>query len=188
MTAVSHPDITRRSSREIYVVEARSPDNKTINHRDGSAPNPDAFGFKYGQMQCEFRYQLIHRKTMEVVWERWQEGPEPSPQALFVSDEGWVVIQTHGHIHAWLIAVSPTGEDALRVGISRDRPGEPQEKTFYIQDEHVAELSFGLSWASGAIMHFMKERDRPYFSVETSWGRKFRLDLEGGRLIEEAKR
>src|SRR5262245_55212330 len=59
MTAISYPDCTATSPNGKFTLEARSPDNGTINHRNGRSPSENDFAFKYRQHQDEFRYRLI---------------------------------------------------------------------------------------------------------------------------------
>src|SRR5204862_118149 len=106
MTAIFYPDCTVTSLNGKFTLEARSPDNGTINHRDGRPPSEDDFGFKYREHQDEFRYRLIDNTRSPllarlfrkgggaVVWERWQEQREDSPHELVVSDDGWSILRT----------------------------------------------------------------------------------------------
>lgn len=186
MTAVSYPDIAALSHHGNYRAEARSQDNKTINQRDGRPADTTTFGFVYGQEQRGFRYQLIDERDSSVVWERWQEGNEPSPRELCVSDEGWVVIRTHGYDYARLIAVSPAGCDVTTIAIGCREPSPPIDATSFIQDDHIADSTAGLLWTSGATHCFFRQDARAYFCYVTGWGRRIILDLEGGRLVSES--
>ncbi len=157
MTAVGYPDITVLSQRQGYRAEARSPENKTINQRDGQPPDATTFGYVYGQEQRGFRYQLIDNSDASVIWERWQEGNEPSPHELCVSDEGWVVIRTHGYDYARLIAVSPAGSDAITIAIGCREPSTPIDAGAFIQDDHIANSTAGLLWTLGATHNFFRQ-------------------------------
>src|SRR4051812_14499864 len=108
MTAIFYSDCEATSDGGRFTLEARSPHNGTIRHRDGRKPSEKEFGFKYREHQSEFRYRLLdhapHRSLgrlvgvtgPRVVWERWQPKREDSPHELIVSDDGWAVIRTHG--------------------------------------------------------------------------------------------
>src|SRR5438132_1350947 len=108
MTAIFYPDCDAASLNGKFALEARSPHNGTINHRDGRTPSDDEYPFKYRDHQRDFRYRLLDttstslisrvfgKKAGHVVWERWQERDEDSPHELVVSDEGWSIIRTHG--------------------------------------------------------------------------------------------
>ncbi|HYT89620.1 MAG TPA: hypothetical protein VEL76_13015, partial [Gemmataceae bacterium] len=131
MTAIFYPDCQATSPTGKFTLEARSPHNGTIKHRDGRPPSEDEFGFTYRQHQSEFRYRLVEnpprpflarlfrKQGGPVVWERWQSREEDSPHELVVSDDGWSVIRTHG-FRPEVIAVAPTGVDVVRVRISGD--------------------------------------------------------------------
>jgi hypothetical protein len=59
MTAIFYPDCKATSDDKRFTLEARSPHNGTIRHRDGRKASEDEFGFKYRQHQSEFRYRLL---------------------------------------------------------------------------------------------------------------------------------
>ena len=129
MTAIFYPDCTATSLNGKFTLEARSPDNGKINHRNGRPPSEDDFGFKYREHQDEFRYRLIDntrtpfigrllgKGSGAVMWERWQEKDEDSPHELVISDDGWSILRTHG-FRPEVIAVDPSGKDTLRVRIA----------------------------------------------------------------------
>ena len=187
MTAVSYPDIIALSRSGIYRTEARSPDNRTINQRDGRVADRTTFGFVYGQEQCGFRYQLIDTRKSCVVWERWQNDDESSPLELCVSDEGWVVIRTHGYDYARLIAVSPSGCDVITIAIGHSELSPSIDAAVFIQDDHITFSTAGLLWTSGATHYFFRQEAITYFCYVTGWGRRLVVDLENGRLISEPK-
>lgn len=187
MTAVSYPDLSTSSPRGQYRVEAKSPDNRTINQRNGLPPDPTRFAYEYGQEQSDFRYQLIDSRNSEILWERWQEGDEPSPWALYVSDDGWVVIQTHGYVYARLIAVSQDGKDALSVGIGPCAHPSKLSVDEYIHDDQVHISTAGLMWHVGATQHFFKHNAASYFCFVTGWGRRILFDLEKNQLVNSGQ-
>jgi hypothetical protein len=110
MTAIFYPDCMATSLNGMFTLEARSPDNGTINDRNGNPPSEDDFGFKYREHQDEFRYRLIDNTRNPsiggfrgkgngngtVIWERWQDKGEDSPHELVVSDDGWSILRTGG--------------------------------------------------------------------------------------------
>lgn len=69
MTAIFYADCEAASRNGKYTLEARSPHNGTINHKDGRPPSEDEYGFKYRDHQSEFRYRLIdNTRSGSVVW------------------------------------------------------------------------------------------------------------------------
>ncbi|XAM00676.1 hypothetical protein OT109_04635 [Phycisphaeraceae bacterium D3-23] len=187
MTAVGYPDITEISQNRKYRIEARSPDNGTINQRDGSPADTTTFGYTYGSEQRGFRYQLIDQQNSTVLWERWQEVREDSPRELCVSNKGWAVIRLHGYASAALIVVSREGHEAVPVAIGRHHNQPTSKARTFITDEHVSDTSAGLSWTRGAVRYFFGWDNRPYFCYVTGWGRRIVLDLENGRVVNESK-
>lgn len=185
MTAVGYPDIIVISQNGKYRAEARSPDNGTVNQRDGTPSDTSTFGYTYHQEQRGFRYQLIDHHSSAVIWERWQEIKESSPHELCVSNDGWVVIRLHGHDFASLIAVSLEGRDAATVSIARSETSRHVAAQAFIADSHVSETTAGLRWTAGATRYFFGRNNRPYFCYVTGWGRRIVLDLERGRVASE---
>src|SRR5205085_10776486 len=114
------------SSGGNFVLEARSPHNRTINHREGRPVADEEFAYKYGSFQREFRYRLLAgpgdplaaagNRSGRVLWERWQGDREDSPRELIVGDDGWSAIRTHG-FRPEVILVSPAGGDTVRVRV-----------------------------------------------------------------------
>lgn len=183
MTAIFYPDCTATSDDGRLTLEARSPHNGTIRHRNGRKPSSDEFGFKYRQHQSEFRYQLLD--AGRVVWERWQDRREDSPHEVVVSDDGWAVIRTHG-FQPEVIAVAPDGRDAVRVRITGDgsehRDPTPAGTPF-VFDWAPAHLDFstaGLYWAAHSWRGFLDCAGDPYFSWRPWWGQRLVLDLGRG--------
>ena len=112
MTAIFYPDRDATSFDGRFRLEARSPHNGTIPHRDGRPASAEEYEFKYKDHQREFRVQLLTPDGC-VVWERWQEPGEDSPHELVVSDDGWSVIRTHG-FRPEVIAVEPNALQAVQ--------------------------------------------------------------------------
>ncbi|MCA9174641.1 MAG: hypothetical protein KDB14_09145 [Planctomycetales bacterium] len=190
MTVVGYPDISVDSTNGNFRAEARSPDNGAINQRNGDPPDLGSFGYRYGQEQRSFRYQLIDKRTSRVVWERWQQTEEGSPHELSVSDNGWVVIRTHGYTFAALIVVSPLGEDCLHVAVCSQLPGGDAsvdgEGCSTIKDDNIRESTAGLLWTRGATNYFFQQGDRTHFAYVTGWGRRIVLDLDQRRVVDTA--
>ena len=53
LTAIMYPDCEATSANGEFTLEARSPHNGTIDHRDGTRPSEDEFAFKYREHQSE---------------------------------------------------------------------------------------------------------------------------------------
>lgn len=192
MTAIFYRDCESTSENGRFTLEARSPHNGTIDHRDGRKPSDDEFAFKYRQHQSEFRYRLLDNARRgvlgrllgggpRVVWERWQ-GREESPGELVVSDDGWSVIRTHG-FSPEVIALSPDGRDVVRVRVTPANPdrvapapgGTPP--VYFWPLEQMACSTAGNYWASHSWRYFFRHRGDPHFAWRTSWGQRLVIDL-----------
>jgi hypothetical protein len=200
MTAIFYPDCTATSLNGKFTLEACSPDNGTINHRNGRPPSEDDFGFKYREHQDEFRYRLIDNTRTpllarlfgkgggSVVWERWQEIGEDSPHELVVSDDGWSILRTHG-FRPEVIVVSPSGKDTLRVRIA-DRGVERYLSSTVVPisswtPEHLIDSTAGLYWTEHSWRYFFQHQGSNYFVWRTSWGQLLLLDLQQPGLLME---
>lgn len=203
MTAIFYSDCTTASDNGRFTLEARSPHNGTIRHRDGRKPSDSEFGFKYREHQSEFRYRLLdntprgtvgrllHGSRPQVVWERWQSKREDSPHELIVSDDGWSVLRTHGFVPE-VIAVAPDGRDALRVRITgpgSEHPDPDLTRTppeFYWSPDHLSFSTAGLFWSAHSWHDFFSWQGRPHFLWRTSWGQRLVLDLAGAAAFTDA--
>jgi hypothetical protein len=194
MTAIFYADCQSSSNSGRYTIEARSPHNGTIRHRDGRKPSEAEFAYKYRQHQSDFRYrlldnaphgvlgQLLRGAGPRVVWERWQEKREDSPGELVVSEEGWSVIRTHG-FRPEVIAVAPDGMDVVRVRVvwadGERHESSPDARTplFFWPVKNLACSTAGHYWAGHSWRHFFRWRGEPYFAWRTSRGQRLVLDL-----------
>src|SRR5262245_34257391 len=105
-------NLTNTSANGRFRVEATSPDNTT--------------GPCQRRFQSLFQYRLLKKGKSGEVWSRRQligadnerpvEGP---PMAIYVSDDGWVVLRTADldSASSEIIAVDIAGQDRLRVRI-----------------------------------------------------------------------
>jgi hypothetical protein len=197
VTAIFYPDCAAASDDGRLVLEARSPHNGTICHRDGRKPSGDEFEVKHRQHQTGFRYQLLDKERQrkrhwvtgesspEVVWERWQGAREDSPGELLVSDDGWSVIRTHGFAPE-VIAVAPDGRDGVRVRVAGWSPCRADE-TIALGTQQVewcvAKListTAGDFWANNSWRYFFDHNDEPYLVWRPWWGQRLVLDLGRG--------
>jgi hypothetical protein len=204
MTAIFYPDCSTASDSREFTLEARSPHNGTIRHKDGRKPSDEEFGFKYRQHQSEFRYRLLDNSPPSalgrlfrgagpsVVWERWQADREDSPGELVVSDDGWAVIRTHG-FSPDVIAVGPDGKDAVRVRISgaEEEPPAPvpdgRAPVYYWPLEQVGFSTAGHYWSGHSWRSFFEYAGEPHFLWRTSWGQRLVLDLGRGVAFTDAQ-
>lgn len=217
MTAIFYPDCRAGSPDGRFILDARSPHNGTIPHRDGR-PAADEYPFRYRKEQREFRYRLMSipggaaAATVfgrggvggRVVWERWQATGEDSPHELVVADnDGWSVIRTHGYSPE-VIAVDPAGRDAVRVrvlgpirradddgsaeaGAAGDTATLPTRCSW--RARHLPWSSGGAIWTEHSWRYFFRVHGRPYFAWRTYWGQRLVIDLAAAALaLEEALR
>ncbi|HPF39715.1 MAG TPA: hypothetical protein P5081_02205 [Phycisphaerae bacterium] len=186
MCTVSYPDFDDVSPNGRFLLEARSPHNGTILHRDGSPATDSEFGYKYAQEQSGFRYRLHDTQTGQVLWERWQE--EGSPHEAYVSDQGWCVIRTHGFAPQ-LFAVNPEGKVALRVLIcNRDAhirlvPSAFDEPMYEWPAEHLEESTAGSFWVNDAWPCFFDFEGCHRFSIRAWWGDRVVINLDSATLL-----
>lgn len=190
MTAIVYPDCRSESPEREFILEARSPHNGTINHRDGRPPTEDDFQFKYRQHQREFRYRLVSRSVKtsegEVTWERWQAKDEDSPHELVVSDGAWSILRTHG-FRPELIAVSPEGRDMARVRIVGTsvnlEDADIAEGQLVWVTRRLAHSTAGHYWTGNSWRYFLAHEGRPIFVWRTWSGERLVIDLERGALV-----
>lgn len=197
VTAIHYPDRFAASPGGRYRLEARSPHNGTINHRDGTSATDAEFGFKYREHQRDFRYRLLDGATDAVLWERWQDPGEDSPHELFVSDDGWSILRTHG-FRPEVIAVSPAGDDAVRVRVLGPpqfpthadgqpvAPGRPAAPEFDWHATHRSDSTAGNYWSQNSCRYFFSHDTRPHFAWRTYWGQRLVLDLANCRALPES--
>ena len=203
MTAIMYPDCEATSANGEFTLEARSPHNGTIDHRDGTRPSEDEFAFKYREHQREFRYRLRlnddgdlasrsspHRDDC-ILWTRWQGKGEDSPHQLLVSDQGWSILRTHG-FRPEVIAVSPDGKDSIRVRISvdgaeHDRAADAKPGYSW-RPRDLAFTTAGLYWTGDSWPYFLDHQGNPLFCWRTSGGKRLLLDLGGSRVLTDAER
>jgi hypothetical protein len=183
MTAIFYPDLTATSDGGEFTLEARSPHNGTIRHRDGREPSVDEFAFKYRQHQGEFRYRLMDGER-RVAWERWQTRGEDSPGELVVADDGWAVIRTHG-FSPEVIAVAPDGRDVARVRVvwaDGEHPEPAPDRrppVYYWPLDHLACTTAGHYWSGHSWRAFFQHGGASFFHWRASWGQRLVLDLGG---------
>jgi hypothetical protein len=196
MTAIFYPDCKAASPNGTFTLEACSPINGTIKHRDGRPPSSSLRRFGH---QDGFRYRvtdntrrpliarLLGRRTGSVLWERWQRRGEDSPHELLVSDDGWCIIRTHG-FRPEVIAVTPLGQDAIRVKIGADFepeefPGPNSVRICSWTPEDLTHSTAGLYWAGHSWRYFFRLEDRPFFVWRTWRGQRLVLDLESRAVL-----
>lgn len=209
MTVILYADCEATSPNGKYTLEARSPHNGTINHRDGRTPSDDELPFKYRQHQSDFRYQLVETTSNSldsclsrkgggsVLWERWQEQGEDSPHEVVVSDEGWSILRTHG-FSPELIAVSPEGKDVIRVKIGGPEDVEEEEEgeeatdrkphhgnTHLWRAAHLQFTTAGYDWTEHSWRYFFSVNRVNYFAWRPSWGHRLVIDLTNAALLGE---
>lgn len=168
-------DLGATSPNGRFRVEAKSPDNV-----DGAWKRP---------FQGKFVYRLLEKGKSDDVWTRNQptnqggslplEGP---PVALYVSNNGWVIIRTADLGTACeLVAVDPSGQDKLRVDILKALV--PDKEAFV---QYVSVGSAGVRWGE-AYCHpyFLPLHTKPHFCLTTWWGKRLLLDLSAGRIITD---
>ncbi|NPC68573.1 hypothetical protein HPP05_02285 [Corallococcus exiguus] len=187
MTTISYADLRATSPGGRFVLTAQSPDNATTSHRSGLPPSGSELPFGRPVFQESFYYQLLEHVPggvePRVVWERWQKDGELSPHEVLVSDGGWSVIRTHG-FDPEVIAVSPSGQDVLRVCI----PGLRQEAEgdcLIWRPLHLMWTTAGTFWSGASWPYFFLDGGTDFFVWRTYWGQRLVLDLTRAALIPE---
>lgn len=169
-------DLEATSPNGRFRVEAKSPENVT-----GPWQRP---------FQSWFVYRLFEKGNTNALWSRQQlmeprgtltrEGP---PVALYVNDDGWVAIRTADALGASceLLAVSPAGEDKLRVDILKTLvPGEDGSKFF----DYVQISSAGYQWGQACCRpYFVTLHGATHFCLSLWWGQRLLIDLSAGRTV-----
>lgn len=170
-------DIETNSPNGRYSLTARSPDNAT--DEEGNA-------LRFGFGQSDFLYRMIDTKTGKTLWTRMQamrlafddngekslRPDEPAPIRLFVSDDGWAVIQT---VNETLIVVDIHGKERGTVDLSTEISRDINDR------QAVAEQPRGY-WTSNSIWYFGTVAGRNVFAIRTWWDRVLTVDLEQGRI------
>jgi hypothetical protein len=101
-----------------------------------------------------------------------------------VSDDGWSVLRTHG-FRPEVVAVSPAGNDAVRVRISEHRSAVSAAPVFSWSPRHLIFSTAGLYWAGDSWRYFLNHSGSPYFAWRTSWGERLVMDLGRAVLSED---
>lgn len=205
MTAIAYPDCWAVSPNGRLRLEARSPYNGTITGRNRKSIGKEDFRLRYRVHQDEFRYQLIETArgsttdVAAVIWERWQEKGEDSPHEVVVSDAGWSIVRTHG-FEPELIALSPYGEEILRVSILGPRFEDSEEEVRrerqretdlekrgqrFWRAAHLQFSTAGMYWTAHSCQYFFAVEERTYFAWRPYWGQYLILDLTYGLLLDE---
>jgi hypothetical protein len=199
VTAIFYPDRLATSPDGRFTLDARSPHNGTIDYPDGTPAADDEFPFRYREHQRDFRYRLLESATGSVLWERWQYAREDSSHDLLVSDDGWSILRTHGFMPE-LIAVSPSGDDAMRVRLMGPddspsysetqpvAPGRPEAPSYRWHLRHLAHTTGGHFWADNWCPMFFHWRGNAWFSCRTYWRQRLIIGLRGGRVVPEDDR
>ncbi|MGE6756644.1 hypothetical protein ACQKGO_01425 [Corallococcus interemptor] len=187
MTTLFHADLRETSPDGRFVLTARSPDNATNSHENGLTPSAKKLPFGRPAFQGSFHYRLLEQvpESVEprVFWERWQKDGELSPHEVLVSDGGWSVIRTHG-FDPEVVAVSPSGQDVLRVWI----PGLKQEAEgdcLIWRPLHAMWTTAGVFWSGASWPYFFHDGGTDFFVWRTHWGQRLVLDLTHAALVPE---
>jgi hypothetical protein len=189
MTDVGYSDIRALSPSGRLRLEARSPHNGTITHRNGSPVDAACHQHANRVFQSDFRYQLIDAADDRVIWERWQ-AKEKSPHHILVSDDGWSVLHLHGFIPE-IVVVSPKGQDTLHFMITSPadplctRYVVPEPRPIFWIANHLSDTTAGAFWTGGSWPCFFTHAQRTLFSWRTSWGQRMIIDLNRNTLISD---
>ncbi len=175
------PDLEARSPDGRFRVEARSPDNAKSSDGAG-VPRQILF-------QGNFVYRLFDKSQEREIWSRKQpmqsEGLSPKegpPAAVYVSNNGWVVIRTEDlGTRCELVAVTPTGQDKLRVDILKELL--PHDETFI---QYVSIGSGGEHWGEDYCHSYVTPlHGKPHFCLTTWWGKRLLVDLPEGTIVKD---
>lgn len=172
-------DITTKSPSGRYMIEAKSPDNAKKEGRRA--------------FQDEFVYTFKDTTTNKVLWTREQEmsepkaygndpklrsfSIEPSPVAIFVSDDGWTVIRT-------------AYDDLISVGLDGIDRGSFDVMKAFTEEEtrlYVHHSTAGPMWAGYSHWYFADVGDQHLFVVRPWWGRRIVMDIQSGMQIDETE-
>ncbi len=198
MSPIFYPDCTTTSGNGRFALEARSPHNGTIHHRDGRVASEDEFAFKYREHQSEFRYRLFDTRpegevgtSPRLVWERWQNHGEDSPGELVVGDGGWAILRTDGY-YPEVIAIDPDGRDAVRVRVAYKefQPRDTVPPVGAVYDwplERASCTTAGVLWDFDSWRIFFDHNGAPYFSWRAVWGERLVLDLRAGAAYTDER-
>lgn len=192
MTARRYPDRDATSPNGRYQLEARAPHNGTIPYRDGRFAGATERAHQHPDLH-EFRYQLLDTATgNEVVWERWQHR-EDSPAELVVGDEAWSIICVCD-FNPEVIAVTPTGRDALRIVVASDARTEQEALLGIVARGANARrwcpntLYFtktGSFWTGNSWRYFLSAFGTRYFVWRSARGARLIIDLDAEELVTE---
>jgi len=170
-------DLEAASPNSRFRAEAKSPDNV-------GGPWKKAF-------QDHFVYRLREEGKRGEVWSRNQPMPaegrlprEGPPVALYLNDEGWLVIRTAEvwNLPCELVAVDPMGQDRLRVEILKTLL--PDMTSLF---KHTAHSTGGVLWGEQYCRpYFVALRGQPHFCLTTWWGQRLLLDLSAGRVVTDS--
>jgi len=174
MTTIYYPDIEITSPNGHYILRATSPDNQTEKKEAG--------------FQKNFIYQLIDSYTDTVLWTRQQTKLEASPRHLYLSNDGWSVIQVHGLSELGLVAVSLNGQDNCYISIKPKQDGNGEKLIERVARRHWIWRNKQTIQSNAGILltyahfYFTQFEQRPLFILASYWGRRLVLDLQSGQL------
>jgi hypothetical protein len=192
MTRIAYLDVSATSPDGRFTLEARSSDNGTIPLPNGQ-PAPARQGERWHQRN--FRYQLLDTATRRVYWERWQGEREASAGGLFVSNDGWSILLTHGFFPEF-IAVSPSGTETARVRLypMYDNRGpvappapvvNPTTPTFDWPAFGARGSTAGIFWDRHSLSYFVRHAGQHFFVCRAAWDERLILRLEPGALLPD---
>jgi len=161
-TNVFYHDKNAVSPNMKFKLEGKSPDNK-------DAPREKPFA-------RNFVYTLTDQSNNKSLWERNQGESEGSCGALYVDNDGWVVIVTG---QDELIFVNPSGKDIGKIDLLGKAFTKKERKSY------VHETTAGPLWSGYSLWYFIKMEDHRLFVIRPWWNRCIVMDVEKGTLLSE---
>jgi hypothetical protein len=177
VTTVFYPDCKATSPNCAYTITAKSPFNGEVLDRVGNDPRRPE-DMQWPCHQRDFRYQLVDQDN-NILWERWQPTGEESPAELLVSNDGIVVVRTHG-CNPEIIVLFTDGELA-RIAILAERDTSHTSQLVDAQSCFVVdvmhETTAGCYWTDHSWPYFTEVLGSPLFVWRTSTGQRIVIDL-----------
>ncbi|MCC6360473.1 MAG: hypothetical protein IT450_17170 [Phycisphaerales bacterium] len=161
-----YDDQTVLSPNRKLRLEAKSPDN---------VKRPDGRRTPFAK---NFTYRLFDNESGREIWSHRQGKDQGSPCAVFINDDGHVVIQG-----AWddVQCLDPKSGKLIATTSMLKQLRNAERK------KYVKETTAGPFWQHCSTWRFATLEGKPHFYIRSWWGRRLVIDLGSGRVSDGSR-